>query len=134
MYCNIDFGKKIYTFEIPKDSQSCQSLRPVGCILQCLLPIPTHTHTHAQKDHWILYFIVNPNIQNQTLVTNHYITTIRMYRLVLANLSWGGYSDWFHTGMLHLRSGSLTLSHTKFWKIGTLSHTKFHKLAPFHIP
>jgi len=38
-------------------------------------------------------------------------------------ISQGRYSGWFHTGMLRPRSGPLTLSHTKYWKIGTLSHT-----------
>jgi len=47
-------------------------------------------------------------------------------------LALGGYLDRFHTGMLHPRSGPLTLSHTKFWKIEALSHTKFWKLGPFH--
>jgi len=49
--------------------------------------------------------------------------------LVLKKRTPGGYSDRFHTGMLRPRSGPVTLSFTKFWKIGTLSHAKFRKLA-----
>jgi len=36
----------------------------------------------------------------------------------------GGYSDRFCGGMLCVRLEPLTLSHTKFWKIGTLSYSK----------
>lgn len=46
-----------------------------------------------------------------------------------------GHSRHFHTGMLHLNSPPLTLSHSKFLKIVPFSHYRYFKKSyPFYIP
>jgi len=61
-------------------------------------------------------------------------TGLLLLRIKLVSREGVGYSDRFHTGMLHPRSGPLNLSHTILRKLAPFNWHLSLKRYPFHIP